>query len=154
MIASRVETPPLRGTRSCMRGTVAASEPRFRRDGAMHRESVLLVTLGSRRSDTFAAVRPANILAFGPFHRAHAPSQSAFASHAAMFAGFTPGVATSEESFVNPRRGRGVRLEDRPSPAFGRDPIRVAGECGRRAHGFSHPKTLEVPLVLRIGSGG
>ncbi len=122
----------LRAARLAFRGAGPAAgavpEPGTWRDGAMHRKSVLLVTLDSCRHDTFAAVRPANILAVGPLHRAHAPSHFTFASHAAMFAGFTPGVATSDEPFVNPKRGRIVRLEGGPSPAFGRDHIRVEGE--------------------------
>jgi hypothetical protein len=74
------------------------------------RESVLFVTIDSCRFDTFEAAAAPNLKAIGPLHRTHAPSHFTFASHSAMFVGFTPGDAAAREPFVNPKYGRIFRL--------------------------------------------
>lgn len=110
------------------RAPVRTPEPGGFVAGSMHPDSLLLVTLDSCRFDTFESVRPPNISAIGPLHRAQAPGHFTFASHAAMFAGFTPGVATSVEPFVNPKRGRIVRLAGGAARANARDRFTVEGE--------------------------
>jgi hypothetical protein len=72
--------------------------------------SVLLVTLDSCRHDTFVAAAAPNLKALGTVHRAHAPAHFTFASHAAIFTGFTPGVAEAKEAYVNPKYGKIFKL--------------------------------------------
>ena len=68
--------------------------------------SILFITLDSCRYDTFVAAHAPNLKAVGPLHRAMAPSHFTYGSHAAMFVGFTPGVADRAEPFVNPKFGK------------------------------------------------
>lgn len=77
---------------------------------SVHPESVLLVTLDSCRYDTFAAAQVPAMKALGPVHRAMAPGHFTYASHVAMFVGFTPGIATVAEPWLNPKFGRIFRL--------------------------------------------
>jgi len=42
----------------------------------------------------------------GPLHKAMAPSNFTFGSHASMFVGFTPGIANQNEPFLNPKFGK------------------------------------------------
>jgi hypothetical protein len=65
--------------------------------------SVLFITLDSCRYDTFEAGEARNLKAVGPLHRAMAPGNFTYGSHAAMFVGFTPGVAGTSTAFVNPK---------------------------------------------------
>jgi len=68
--------------------------------------SILFITLDSCRYDTFCAAHAPNLKAIGPLHRAMAPSYFTYGSHAAMFVGFTPGIAQRAEPFVNPKFGK------------------------------------------------
>jgi Sulfatase len=72
--------------------------------------SVLLITLDSCRYDTLVAADAPNVKALGTVHKAHAPAHYTFASHAAIFTGFTPGVASSREAYVNPKYGKIFKL--------------------------------------------
>jgi hypothetical protein len=74
-------------------------------------ESVLFVTLDSCRYDSFADADLPNLKALGPLHRAQAPCHFTYGSHMAMFMGFTPGCASRQESFVNPKYGKIFRME-------------------------------------------
>ena len=76
-----------------------------------HPDSVLLITLDSCRFDTARDSVAANIKMVGDVHKAQAPSYFTFASHAAMFVGFTPGVAERRAALVNPKYGRMFALE-------------------------------------------
>ncbi|MGD0169587.1 MAG: sulfatase-like hydrolase/transferase [Smithella sp.] len=69
-------------------------------------ESVLFITLDSCRYDTFIGAEIPNLRAVGPVYRCMAPGNFTYSSHAAMFMGFTPGVAEASESFVNPMFGK------------------------------------------------
>lgn len=73
--------------------------------------SVLLVTLDSCRHDAFAAAKAPNMKAIGPLHRAQAPANFTYGSHASMFVGFTPGVPERAEPYVNPKFGRIFKLD-------------------------------------------
>jgi len=73
-------------------------------------ESVLLITLDSCRYDAFTEAAAPNIKALGPLYRAMAPGNFTYASHAAIFMGFTPGVACIQEPFVNPKYAKFFRL--------------------------------------------
>ena len=77
--------------------------------------SVLFVTLDSCRYDTFAAADVPALARVGPLHQAQAPSHFTFGSHAAMFAGFTPGVAAVAAPLINPKLGKIFKLA---GPAF------------------------------------
>jgi membrane-anchored protein YejM (alkaline phosphatase superfamily) len=72
--------------------------------------SFLIITLDSCRYDTFETTLTPHLSQVGPLHRAMAPGNFTLPSHAAIFAGYTPGVADSLEPIVNPRRGRLFRL--------------------------------------------
>ncbi|NBQ16631.1 MAG: hypothetical protein EBU31_18935, partial [Proteobacteria bacterium] len=71
-------------------------------EGSQHPESLLLVTLDSCRFDTVSPERIPVMGAVGPLHRTMAPSYFTYASHAAMFVGFTPGDGLSDRPIVNP----------------------------------------------------
>lgn len=73
--------------------------------------SFLFITLDSCRYDTFAAARAPNLKSVGPLHQASAPGNFTYASHSAMFVGFTPGVASVREPFVNPKFGKIFRMD-------------------------------------------
>jgi len=72
--------------------------------------SVLLITLDSCRYDTYLRAATPNLDAVGPVQRAMAPGNFTFASHLAIFAGFTPGDATRCEPYVNPKYAKIFRL--------------------------------------------
>jgi hypothetical protein len=128
-----------------------------------HPDSVLLVTLDSCRFDTFAHAELPAMKAIAPLRRAKAPSHFTFGSHAAMFVGFTPGVAEEAAPFVNPKFGRLFRLSyaghpGKAPPGFtvsGRNIVegfRAAGYAtfGSAAMGWFDPAT-EVSGILRDG---
>jgi hypothetical protein len=77
---------------------------------AMHKPvaptSFLFLTLDSCRYDTFVSATTPNLDRVGELHLAMAPANYTYASHAAMFTGFTPGVFGMTEPFVNPKFGR------------------------------------------------
>lgn len=73
--------------------------------------SFLFVTLDSCRYDTFESANAPNIKSIGPLHRAQAPGNFTYASHAAMFVGFTPGVASERTPYVNPKFGKIFRMD-------------------------------------------
>ena len=77
---------------------------------AAHPSSILFVTLDSCRFDTFEAASAPTLRAVGPLHRAMAPGNFTFSSHAAMFVGFTPGVAGAGTPFVNPKLAKIFKL--------------------------------------------
>jgi len=64
--------------------------------------SVLLVTLDSCRFDTFESAAAPTLKSVGRLWRTMAPGNFTYASHRAIFMGFTPGV-TAAEPFANPK---------------------------------------------------
>lgn len=72
--------------------------------------SVLFITLDSCRYDTFQRATLPHMKAVGPLHKAMAPSHFTFGSHAAMFAGFTPGLATLQAPWLNPKFAKIFKL--------------------------------------------
>ena len=76
----------------------------------MNPKSVLLLTLDSCRYDTFLSANIPHFRAIGRVYRAQAPSYFTYASHAAMFVGFTPGVAELREPVANPKFSKLFRL--------------------------------------------
>lgn len=116
-------------------------------------ESVLLITLDSCRYDAFQQARAPNMRAVAPLHRAQAPSHFTYGSHAAMFVGFTPGIA-APVPLLNPKNARVFRLSQGGSRGFGKpafdltgadiiDGFRNAGHAtmGTAAMGWFNPET-------------
>jgi len=66
-------------------------------------ESILFITLDSCRYDTFEQTPAPALKSVGPLHRAYAPAAFTYASHCAMFMGFTPGNPHVREPYVNPK---------------------------------------------------
>ncbi|HEY9768706.1 MAG TPA: hypothetical protein V6C71_09440 [Coleofasciculaceae cyanobacterium] len=69
-------------------------------------QSVLFITLDSCRYDTFLIASAPNLKALEKLYRAMAPGNFTYSSHAAMFVGFTPGVSTKFEPYVNSKYGK------------------------------------------------
>lgn len=72
--------------------------------------SFLFVTLDSCRYDAFLEADLPRLKSIGSVHRAIAPAYFTFPSHQAMFVGYTPGDISSQEPYVNPRRGQFFRM--------------------------------------------
>lgn len=89
--------------------------------------SVLLITLDSCRYDSFAAAMAPNMKSIGELHRAMAPGNFTYASHAAMFMGFTPGVPNRAEPFVNPKFAKIFKMAGGGFPGIGREHIVLGG---------------------------
>jgi len=93
----------------------------------LDRTSILFVTLDSCRLDTFEAARAPHIKGVGPMHRAMAPGNFTYASHAAMFMGFTPGVASRAEPLINPKFGKIFKITGASFPSKGTEFLTVKG---------------------------
>lgn len=89
--------------------------------------SILFITLDSCRYDTFVAADTPHLKAVGELHRAMAPSHFTYGSHAAMFVGFTPGIAERREPFVNPKFGKLFKLVGGGFPGKGTEWIALQG---------------------------
>ncbi|HEY9420408.1 MAG TPA: class I SAM-dependent methyltransferase [Thermoanaerobaculia bacterium] len=89
--------------------------------------SVLLVTLDSCRYDTFASADVPALRQVGPLHKAQAPSYFTFGSHAAMFAGFTPGIANVAAPLLNPKFGKIFKLSGAAFPGKGGEGFTLEG---------------------------
>lgn len=89
--------------------------------------SILFVTLDSCRYDTFLAADAPNLKAVGELHRAMAPGNFTYGSHAAMFVGFTPGIAARSESFINPKFGKIFKIAGGGFPGKGTEFMTLAG---------------------------
>jgi len=91
-------------------------------------KSILFVTLDSCRYDTFENANVPNMKKIGPLHKAKAPSNFTFGSHAAMFVGFTPGIATVNKSFINPKYAKIFKMVAGGYPGKGNEFITLEGE--------------------------
>ncbi len=114
----------------------------------LDRSSILFITLDSCRLDTFEAARAPNLKAVGPMHRAMAPGNFTYASHAAMFMGFTPGVAAQAEPLINPKFGKIFKIAGAGFPSKGTEFLTVKGHNvvdGLKRIGFH---------TLGVGSAG
>ena len=137
-------------------------------------QSVLFVTLDSCRFDTFEAADVPSLKSVAPLHEAQAPSHFTFASHAAMFVGFTPGVAGAAQQFLDPKFARLFRLSraghpGHADPGFsleGRDIVHGFRQAGYRtlgtaAMGWFDPASLAAAMLIDgfddfsfVGPGG
>ena len=80
----------------------------------MLNSDVLFISLDSCRYDTFysswrASCLP-NISSVGPVHKAQSPSYFTYGSHSSFWMGFTPGVACSNQPWLNPKAGKLFRM--------------------------------------------
>jgi membrane-anchored protein YejM (alkaline phosphatase superfamily) len=73
-------------------------------------KSVLFITLDSCRYDTFARSYAPNLKSVGNLAQAMAPGTFTYASHLAMFVGFTPSVAHKFEPFINSKFAKIFRM--------------------------------------------
>jgi len=64
----------------------------------------------------------------GPLHKAIAPSNFTYGSHAAMFVGFTPGIANLKKSFLNPKFGKIFKMVNTGFEGKGTEFITLSGE--------------------------
>lgn len=123
--------------------------------------SVLFVTLDSCRYDTFAAANLPALRKVGPLHKAQAPSHFTFGSHAAMFAGFTPGMAAVAAPLVNPKFGKIFKLAGAAFPGKGGEGFTLEGQnivegfkrlgyrtLGSGAVGWFDPSTPAARLLI------
>jgi len=90
-------------------------------------KSVLFITLDSCRYDTFQDADAPHLKGVGRLYRAMAPGNFTYSSHAAMFVGFTPGVAALREPFVNPKCGKIFKIVGAGYPGKGTEHITLEG---------------------------
>jgi hypothetical protein len=91
------------------------------------RTSWLFITIDSCRFDTFVAAHAPHLKGIGTLHRALAPAAFTYASHAAMFVGFTPWVPGAVKPFVNPKFARIFKLAGAGFEGNGREFVRLEG---------------------------
>ncbi len=115
-------------------------------DPEKYRKSVLFVTLDSCRYDTFEMAHTPHLEAIGRLYRAMAPGYFTYSSHAAMFMGFTPGMANRREPLVNPKYGKIFKMV--PGGFEGQGPHHVTLQGRNIIDGFKR-----VGYVT-LGSGG
>ena len=113
--------------------------------GPVHPQSVVMITLDSCRYDTFASAAAPNLKSIGTLHRAMSPGSFTYASHAAMFVGFTPGDASVSQPFINPKFGKIFRMAGVGFPSKTADHIILEGR--NIIDGFKHKG------YMTIGSG-
>ncbi|MGH9189334.1 MAG: hypothetical protein ACRD0Q_04785 [Acidimicrobiales bacterium] len=97
------------------------------------------MTLDSCRYDTFAAANVPALKSVGPLHLVHAAGNFTFSSHAAMFVGFTPGDASRQEAFVNPKYGKIFKMAAITAPSLGQPFVTLEGRSvmdGLRRMGY------------------
>lgn len=89
--------------------------------------SILMVTLDSCRYDTFVSAHAPNLRSVGELHRAMAPGNFTYSSHAAMFVGFTPGIAGRPDPFVNPKHTKIFKITGAGFPGKGGEFMTLTG---------------------------
>ena len=90
--------------------------------------SILFITLDSCRYDTFESTGTPNLDAIGPLYKAMAPGNFTFGSHAAMFVGFTPGIAERAEPLINPKFGKIFKMVGGGFPGKGTEFMTIQGK--------------------------
>ncbi len=93
----------------------------------VHPDSYLFITLDSCRYDCFAESDVPNMKAIGKLWNAEAPSYFTYGSHSAMFAGFTPGVATECLPYVNPKFGKIFKLRGGGHAGYSKEHVLLEG---------------------------
>jgi hypothetical protein len=74
-------------------------------------KNILFITIDSCRYDTFLAASAPNMKNIGTLYRAKSPSHFTYGAHSCFFMGFTPGVASMEVPYVNPKYGKIFRIK-------------------------------------------
>lgn len=123
---------------------------------------MLFITLDSCRYDSFVAAHAIHMKAVGPLHRAMAPGYFTYGSHAAMFVGFTPGIASAREPALNPKFAKIFKLTGAGFPGKGGEHITLTGRniidgfnrrgyltLGSGAVGWFNPDTDTGQLLTR-----
>lgn len=90
--------------------------------------SILFITLDSCRFDTFERAQLPNLKALGTVYKAKAPGNFTFASHSAMFVGFTPGIAERREALINPKFGKIFKIVGGGYPSKGNEFMTLKGK--------------------------
>ncbi|WP_409019920.1 sulfatase-like hydrolase/transferase [Brevundimonas vesicularis] len=129
----------------------------------MHSDSVLFLSLDSCRYDSFVQAAANALKSVAPVRQAKAPSHFTYGSHAAMFVGFTPGVAEEQTAMINPKYGRLFRLNYAGHPGLAQPGFLLSGNniiegfrnaghktIGTAAMGWFDPAT-SVSQTLRQG---
>ena len=90
-------------------------------------DHVLFITLDSCRFDTFKTALDLGNLphlsSVGSLHRAQSPSHFTYGSHASFWMGFTPGLASIKQPFINPKYSKLFKM-------------RSGGHAGQEQSGF------------------
>jgi membrane-anchored protein YejM (alkaline phosphatase superfamily) len=89
--------------------------------------SFLFITLDSCRYDTFVEASTPNLKGVGKLYRANSQGNFTYSSHAAMFMGFTPGIAKLQEPYVNPKYAKIFKLAGAGFPGKGGEYILLKG---------------------------
>lgn len=89
--------------------------------------SVLFLVVDSCRYDTFINAELPNFHKLGTIHRAKAPSYFTYGSHAAMFVGFTPGLADVRKPLLNPKYGKIFKIVGAGWPGKGGEGFMLQG---------------------------
>ena len=90
--------------------------------------SILFITLDSCRFDTFERASAPNLKGIGQVYKAKAPGNFTFASHSAMFVGFTPGVPDQAEALINPKFGKIFKIVGGGYPSKGTEFMTIKGK--------------------------
>jgi len=91
------------------------------------KKSFLFITIDSCRYDTFAKANAPHLKSVGALYKAMAPGNFTYSSHAAMFMGFTPGIATIAKRYVNPKYGKIFKMVNVGFPGKGTEYITLEG---------------------------
>ncbi len=105
-------------------------------------ENVLLITLDSCRYDSFKKANVKNLRSIGPLHKAHSPSYFTYGSHAAIWMGFTPGIANTKQPWLNPKAGKLFRMANAGFVGDEADGIQLSGS--NIIEGFSKSGYLTI----------
>lgn len=90
-------------------------------------KDILFITLDSLRYDTFKKAKTPNLEKLGKAHKTYSFAPFTYASHSAMFVGFTPGDPHKQEPFINPKFGKIFRMGFGGFSKEGRDKFVLEG---------------------------
>lgn len=123
----------------------------------MTTDRVLFITLDSCRFDSFRDANLPNMKAIGPLHKARSPGYFTYASHSAMFVGFTPGIAELAQPFLNPKFGKLFRLRGKEFSSKGFEGYELSGRDiieGFKNLGYTTIGSGAMPWFDRMTPGG
>lgn len=94
----------------------------------MYSDSILFITLDSCRYDSFETAHAPHMKSLGQLHKAAAPGYFTYSSHAAMFMGFTPGIAGRMEPLINPKFAKIFKIVGTSWPGKGSELMALEGK--------------------------